>query len=405
MIHKKNRTPFLFSNDFYCETGSVVGLQHPNVSGKIVFIPDLHWGKKYDEARRKGAIAIILTSHVFEAGLLNYARYTILNEPVHLLKPGLPTVEGSGDDFKDAFYLLLTKYEGSYLEFPCTLSSTDKNPWKHYAFYGSLFISLGIGFLCLLALFLALYKIYIIGKYNGLEITVPLACLYIEVFANTLRSIFILVDPIFMRRLFPVTLWSFMSLGLISLSLATTVLLAFYWHGLLFNANVSQNNSPFGNQKLLIPSIVVITIFVLLDITNGILWSFGKSLTLIKVFNSILFVASFASGVYLVVTGSLVLWKISRAQTRTLKMLRMITIQIMASSVFIFFVAITGLVSVFGVFTGPGGFITLFIIHWIPLLLISITQISAIRRKPKQQTSSSSTANITPSVEELGRIE
>jgi len=361
--------------------GLVVGLQHPNVSGKIVFIPNLHWGYEYAEARRRGAIAIILTSYVFEAGILNYARYTNLNEPMRLLKPALPTVEGSGDEFKESFYLLGYATNGTFLEFPCTLSRQDPNPWKGVAFYGSLFISLGIGFLCLLALFMACYKIYITAKSEeGLRLTIKLGCLYIEVFANTLRSIFIIIDPIFMRRIFPVTVYSFMYLGLVSLSLATTVLIAFYWHEWL----LSIRPSKYQLNKFLIPSIIVVTILVLLDMTNGILWSAGKSLTLIKACYLGLFIASFASGLYLLITGSVVLRGLYKGRDSfVVKAKIKITILILLSAIFIFLSSITSVISMFGIFTSPAGFISLYIAHWVPLVMISITQISAI--VPKQQ--------------------
>jgi len=141
----------------------------------------------------------------------------------------------------------------------------------------------------------------------------------------------------------------------------------------------------FQLNKLLVPSIVVVTIFVLLDMTNGVLWSFGKSLALIKYCYAILFVASFASGLYLLITGSLKLRLLCKGRTDSIEIKRRkkITMHSMLSAIFIFLSSITSVISVFGVFSTPAGFLTLFIAHWVPLVMISITQISAI--VPKQQ--------------------
>mmetsp|Transcript_19510 Transcript_19510/g.21697 ORF Transcript_19510/g.21697 Transcript_19510/m.21697 type:complete len:251 (+) Transcript_19510:133-885(+) len=218
-----------------------------------------------------------------------------------------------------------------------------------------------------------------------------MACLYIEVVANTVRGIYVIIDPLYSRRIFVIPIHDFFLYGMISLSLTTTVLIAFYWHEMLRNVKVMKETSSNNSRRFFIPCVSLVTIFILLEISGGIIGATSQFGDLRLIFEIVIFLASITAASYLLVMGWLVLKRLNKVEnsnkSKKLRLVRNITIQLMSSSLFTYLFSTTSILAAFNVIFYPIGNLIGTFIFWVPLICVSITQISAIRRKPSGTSS------------------
>mmetsp|Transcript_26273 Transcript_26273/g.29249 ORF Transcript_26273/g.29249 Transcript_26273/m.29249 type:complete len:373 (+) Transcript_26273:375-1493(+) len=346
------------------------------------------WVYGATQALERGAIGLVVRDETFAVpGSLNYIR--LINTASY--SSGIPTVT-TGDDLGDILDDLDEIFNGSYPSKNVTLVNGDDNPWWGINVVGFTFFSIFIGFLAILAASMAIYKINNITTRTGTFFSVPIFCLYVEAIANTVRAIYVVIDPLYSRRIFPKLIHDVLYVGLTSLSLTTTVLIAFYWHDILNSSTALRERHKYGTQRLLIPSIFIVSTFVVVEITGGIILAFLDFGSIYLAYQLVLFLASLVSAGYLLVMGSIVVHRLNtvQAKSKILTRIKHITVQIMISSLCIFIYAITTIFTAFPSYRTPNGFFITWTIYWIALVITSLLQISAIRKRPQQNVPSSS---------------
>jgi len=367
--------------------GTIVSLVSPNVSGNIVYITTgtYDWGYLVAEAIDKGALALVISETFSKvAGGLSYLRIN-KNQAPELT--AIPTVE-AGDDLAQILKVLNTPKNGTYPSFMVTLHRTDSNPWSGINEFGFYYFSVIAGTLAVAAVFIACHKLRIITKRNGLKFSLSHTCLIIEIFANTLRALYIIIDPIYSRRIFPKALHDFAITVLPSLSLATSVIIAFYWHEMLHNVKELRQHTRHNVHKFLIPCVSVIFIIILVDFSIAFVLAFGYANYVYQAALALYLIATTCVVSYLLFNGTRVLialYKVTHKTPEVLK-IKQITSQLMFSAVFSILAMIISLMGAAPFFRYPAGWFFVWSCLWICIIAADITQITAIRRKPKSDT-------------------
>jgi len=164
-----------------------------NFTGKIVFLgKEQPWEKNVQKIYEgHGIAAVLFRKHLKTAGFLNYFKSN------HQLAMSLQSVElGKYDGYKITDFFK----ENGNTTLNVTLSS-DKNPWRAQKEVGSIFWSIIMSGLSLLCIMYASYKLYFSLRFMAIW-SLMNWCLALEIFSNFVRFWYVVIDPLYSRRIF-----------------------------------------------------------------------------------------------------------------------------------------------------------------------------------------------------------
>jgi len=274
------------------------------------------------------------------------------------------------------------------------LSSFDENHWT------TIFKHPGFGMWRLILFSLAVYNFFTaIGKEalfihrRKLEFNVVQITLFVHIISNGIRSVVLFIDPIFSQGVILYEIATFVNTITFPLEVITSLLIAFYWFGLIDDSNI-EVSSFLGNLN--IPFAISGTVILLQEIIGGIIrvLNIGAGLQAIIFVNAILYLVIYVPAtIFFFIIGFLVLNRTKELRDRLSKKLRRVTIRIMVSGIFLllWLVPIVLTVTQF-LFVTPESYVTIWFFLNFFLLLSTLIQLSALQ-VPRKHNPDSKTSN------------
>jgi hypothetical protein len=247
---------------------------------------------------------------------------------------------------------------------------------------------------------LACWKMYKFIKHKGVELTSPQICLALEIFAGVERAVY-LIDPIYTTGIFPRPLAVILSTFHVSISVITSLTIAFYWHAVLKKRNV--DGMP-ALKKWKWPFIISGVLIIVLHFVSTSLDAALIEASIVLALE--LFLQAFvtlAVAIFFLATGIRIL-KVFTAGTKTrvdsahsLRKVRRVTIYIICGSVGMMIVTI--LLVGLGISSTSESAWTIYILFSLLILTIQtvgLTHILALNAPDGPKSSESGTGNSSP---------
>jgi hypothetical protein len=257
--------PIIYRNNFHNETikAQLVSEKAPDVSGKIVLMA--YSGGLYVSQIRsqqsRGALGVIIGDGKIPR------------------PPGSASFVLDGTSLDDVYLSAwhisnanLTKLAGILANGSFVINATvdpfGENPWlawnETFMPFFSVFLGLFSAFLIAFSAASLVFKI----QSHGTRQKLPIICLVLIICGNILRLLYVAVDPIFSRQIYPFSathaLWTLSQ----PFTLTVTILITFYWHDIIHGLSLNVNQLV-GRFK--VPFFIVIGLLFFSEISFGIL--------------------------------------------------------------------------------------------------------------------------------------
>jgi hypothetical protein len=192
----------------------------------------------------------------------------------------------------------------------------DPNPWME-AFNSGAFpvISAFLGGYALVVVALAIWKLSLFIRAFGPQRSIPQVCLWIELFANLERAIYLAVDPWFCRGIFPLAASHILYTISLPATPATSLLITLYWKELLTN---QKSKTVTFLDKAQIPFYVAVSIIWAFEFTIAVLRSVGEGplATLVTIISVFYGVALLFTSIFFFIYGDRLLKTLNSTKSR-----------------------------------------------------------------------------------------
>jgi len=243
-----------------------------------------------------------------------------------------------------------------------------------------------------ICLLLSLYKIQGFIAVYGIQMSVPQSVLCIEIFASIERMIY-MIDPVFSNGIYPWRVENvFVTLSL-PFSLASTLLIAFYWEEVMHSTRLSAIPSL---KKFRWPAGICLFILYALELSSSLSRAYYVNLASLNVISAIIYVVvTVAVSIFFFICGHRILKVLRNKQLEKNKLstrknnLKRVTVLLVISGVAMILLSIFTLLYAIPPTTAGSLFFVFFMIYF-SLISISFTQIMVLNRPAESGTSSGS---------------
>jgi hypothetical protein len=393
--------PIIYRFNFRNETidGEIVLANSSDVTDKIALVEYFRaeYLTQIRDQQNRGARAVIISAPpLFGPGQASYVLDGSSEEGVTL-----SAWHVSYADYAKMAEVLL-KFPNETVS--ATLNPNGENPWKHTNDTWMIFVQISLTLFTVANLSLAIWRLVEHVKADGCHTRLPQACLGLIITGNIIRLIYVAVDPLWSRAIYPLPLEHLLWTLSHPFSLAVTILITFYWHDVMHGMSLNINQM-LGRFK--IPFIVVIVILFGIEIGFGITRALisvtGVPVAIMIVVNSIIYsIVCFGFAIFFFVTAAKLMRILNKKshgekskRARTLR--RMTTRVVVIGACLLSHVIIFVLLANTSLSVVPSSSAVIWFFSFLILCVQDLFQILALVPKPQKTSSMRNSSNRTTS--------